>query len=286
MLFGIVENVTDPLKLGRVRVRVYGSHDNRQGDEYNIKEKDLAWSEVMMPANTPAKSGVGHSVNLLVGSLVCGIFKDPAQQEFMMMGSLPTKTDGTEDNNIRVRAGADPNTEDPTGLYQPPSTYAPVYPYNNVFETESGHVKEYDDTPGVERITERHKSGTRYEIDPNGTKNETIVRDNYKLVAGHDTLEVYGNIKIIVSGDVDIAVAGSLTASVTGNIAADSQGDITLKATESGKKIILDGDVDVTKVLRTNTDGADINLNTHIHTQPDTGADAISQGDVSVPVPE
>ena len=286
MLFGIVENVTDPLKLGRVRVRVYGSHDNRQGDEYNIKEKDLAWSEVMMPANTPAKSGVGHSVNLLVGSLVCGIFKDPAQQEFMMMGSLPTKTDGTEDNNIRVRAGADPNTEDPTGLYQPPSTYAPVYPYNNVFETESGHVKEYDDTPGVERITERHKSGTRYEIDPNGTKNETIVRDNYKLVAGHDTLEVYGNVKIVVSGDVDIAVAGSLTASVTGNITADSQGDITLKATETDKKIILDGDVDVTKVLRTNTDGADINLNTHIHTQPDTGADAISQGDVSVPVPE
>jgi len=194
MLFGIVENVTDPLKLGRVRVRVYGSHDNRQGDEYNIKEKDLAWSEVMMPANTPAKNGVGHSVNLLVGSLVCGIFKDPRQQEFIVMGSLPTKTAGIEDNNIRVRAGADPNTEDPTGLYQPPSTYAPVYPYNNVYETESGHVKEYDDTPGVERITERHKSGTRYEIDPNGTKNETIVRDNYQLVAGHDTLEVYGNV--------------------------------------------------------------------------------------------
>ena len=28
-------------------------------------------------------------------------------------------------------------------------------------ETESGHVKEYDDTPGYERIHERHKSGTQ-----------------------------------------------------------------------------------------------------------------------------
>ena len=240
MLFGIVENVTDPLKLGRVRVRVYGSHDNRQGDEYNIKEKDLAWSEVMMPANTPAKSGVGHSVNLLVGSLVCGIFKDPAQQEFMVMGPLPTKTDGTEDNNIRVRAGADPNTEDPTGLYQPPSTYAPVYPYNNVMETECGHVKEYDDTPGVERITERHKSGTRYEIDPNGTKNETIVRDNYQLVMGHDTLEVRGNVKIVVSGDVDIAVAGSLDANVTGTSNLTSTGDITVN-TEGTTTITSEG---------------------------------------------
>jgi hypothetical protein len=268
MLFGIVENVTDPLKLGRVRVRVYGSHDNRQGDEYNIKEKDLAWSEVMMPANTPAKSGVGHSVNLLVGSLVCGIFKDPAQQEFMVMGSLPTKTDGTEDNNIRVRAGADPNTEDPTGLYQPPSTYAPVYPYNNVFETESGHVKEYDDTPGVERITERHKSGTRYEIDPNGTKNETIVRDNYQLVMGHDTLEVRGNVKIVVSGDVDIAVAGSLDANVTGTSNLTSTGDITVNTegttTITSEGLIkLDGDVDITKELKLSRE--DVIVNTHVH---------------------
>ena len=268
MLFGIVENVTDPLKLGRVRVRVYGSHDNRQGDEYNIKEKDLAWSEVMMPANTPAKSGVGHSVNLLVGSLVCGIFKDPAQQEFMVMGSLPTKTDGTEDNNIRVRAGADPNTEDPTGLYQPPSTYAPVYPYNNVYETESGHVKEYDDTPGVERITERHKSGTRYEIDPNGTKNETIVRDNYQLVMGHDTLEVRGNVKIVVSGDVDIAVAGSLDANVTGTSNLTSTGDITVNTegttTITSEGLIkLDGDVDITKELKLSRE--DVIVNTHVH---------------------
>ena len=110
--------------------------------------------------------------------------------------------------------------------------------------TCAGSAFPYDDTPGLERITERHKSGTKYEIDANGSKNETIVRDNYQLVAGHDTLEVYGNVKIVVGGDADIAVAGSLTASVTGNIAADSQGDITLKATETGKKIILDGDVD------------------------------------------
>ena len=190
MLFGIVENVTDPLKLGRVRVRVYGSHDNRQGDEYNIKEKDLAWSEVMMPSNTPAKSGVGHSVNLLVGTLVCGMFRDPAQQEFMVMGTLPTKTDGAEDNNIRVRAGPDPHGDEPIGEYQPASCYAPEYPYNNVFETESGHLKEYDDTKGHERITERHMSGTQYEIQPDGTKNERIVRDKYCLVVGQDTLEV------------------------------------------------------------------------------------------------
>ena len=35
-----------------------------------------------------------------------------------------------------------------------------VYPKNHVYETESGHIKEFDDTEGAERIHEYHKSGT------------------------------------------------------------------------------------------------------------------------------
>jgi len=260
MYFGKVINVNDKLKLGRVKVRVFDLHDN-------IKEEDMSWSQVMMPGDTPAINGTGSSVNLAIGSLVCGTFLDSYMQEFMVMGTLPTKTGGVEDNNVRVRAEADPNTKDPVGLYQPPSTYAPVYPYNNVMETESGHCKEYDDTPGNERITERHKSGTRYEIDPNGTKNETIARDNYQLVLGHDTLEVHGNVKIIVSGDADIAVAGNvattvggyMTANVKGYIDATStegditttstEGDITVTTTDTTKKITLAGNVDITENL-------------------------------------
>ena len=38
------------------------------------------------------------------------------------------------------------------------STYAAVYPKNHVYETESGHIKEFDDTEGAERIHEYHKS--------------------------------------------------------------------------------------------------------------------------------
>ena len=116
-------------------------------------------------------------------------------------------------------------------------------------ETESGHVKEYDDTPGLERITERHKSGTNYEVTADGSKNETIVRDNYRLVVGQETLEVYGDVRVIISGHADVAVAGNLTASVTGNIAADSSGDITLKTNDTTKKINLTGNVDITENL-------------------------------------
>tara|TARA_R110002012_G_scaffold7845_6_gene36294 strand:+ start:1894 stop:2730 length:837 start_codon:yes stop_codon:yes gene_type:complete len=264
MYFGIVKSLSDPLKLGRVQVKVYDLHDK-------IKTEDLTWSQVMMPANTPAINGTGHSVNLAVGSLVCGIFLDGMMQEFMVLGSLPTKTDGVEDNNVRVRAEADPHAAETRGTYQPASTYAPEYPFNNVMATESGHVKEYDDTPGLERITERHMSGTQYEVCADGTKNETIVRDNYRLVVGQDTLEVFGDVRVIISGHADVAVAGNLTASVAGNIAADSSGDITLKTNDATKKIILDGEVSVTenlvveKLTTTSNSTTPIALDTHTH---------------------
>ena len=224
--FGIVKDIIDPEKLGRAKVSVYGVHDN-------IDTKDLAWNMVLMPSTNPAKGGVGSSTNLLVGTLVAGIFLDNALQEFLIMGTLPTKTAGVEDNNVRVREEADPHADEPKGTYEPEgSTYAPEYPYNNVMETESGHVKEYDDTPGAERITERHMSGTQYEVSPNGSRVERIVRDNYRLVLGHDTLEVYGNVRIIVSGHVDLAVAGNITTSVTGNMTADVGGN--MKSTVEG----------------------------------------------------
>jgi len=218
MYFGIVKDIEDPLKLGRAKVKVFHVHDN-------ISTNDLGWSNIAMPANVPAKSGIGSSVNLLIGTLVFGFFEDNMLQEFVCVGTLPTKTAGLHDNNVRVRAEADPNARDPKGTYEPASGYAPVYPYNNVMETESGHVKEYDDTPGAERIVERHKSGTQYEIQPNGSKNERIVRDNYTLVCGNDTLEVKGNVRIYVRGDANILVAKDLTTQVGGDMVADVKGN-------------------------------------------------------------
>ena len=278
MKYGIVKSVTDPLKLGRVKVNVFDSHDN-------IEEKDLPWSQVMMPANTPAINGIGSSVNLLIGTLVCGIFKDQQRQEFLVIGTLPTKTNGVADNSQRlgqvtkvddttgVEVAVNPHADEPIAQYQPVSAFKPVYPHNNVMETESGHIKEYDDTPSAERILERHMSGTHYELSPNGSKTEIITRDNYRLVVGHDTLEVYGNVRVIISGHADVAVAGNLTASVAGNIAAESKGNITLKAIETNKKIILDGEVSVTenlvveKLTTTSNSTTPIALDTHTHNE-------------------
>ena len=58
------------------------------------------------------------------------------------------------------------------------------YPYNHVYESESGHVREYDDTYNEERIGEYHKDGTFYEITAGGDKIVHVKGDNYEFVAG------------------------------------------------------------------------------------------------------
>jgi hypothetical protein len=75
--------------------------------------------------------------------------------------------------------------EDPeTSFTEPQSPYAAQYPYNHVYESESGHVTEIDDTPNAERLHWYHKSGTFTEIHPNGIEVNKIVNSQYDLIAG------------------------------------------------------------------------------------------------------
>ena len=86
---------------------------------------------------------------------------------------------------------------DPKGLKVDTSPYTSAeYPYNHVYESESGHITEIDDTPGGERLYRQHKSGTYEEIVADGTKTVKVFGDNYELTAGANNVFVKGNIKI------------------------------------------------------------------------------------------
>ena len=53
---------------------------------------------------------------------------------------------------------------------QPIPPYSARYPYNHVYQSESGHILEFDDTPDNERVHLYHRAGTFIEIDSNGTE--------------------------------------------------------------------------------------------------------------------
>ena len=109
---------------------------------------------------------------------------------------------------------------------EPSSAYAATYPKNHVFESESGHIQEFDDTTDNERIHEYHKSGTFYEIDKDGNKSTRIIGDNYEVIAKDNNVNIKGNVNLTIDtncntyikGDWNIQVDGSKTEVVTGAV--------------------------------------------------------------------
>ena len=105
------------------------------------------------------------------------------------------------------------------GLFGPPIRHInPKYPFNHVHETESGHVLELDDTPDFERIHLYHRTGTRVEIDKDGSYVEKVVKDKYSVVLGDDTVTISGNVTVNITGDADISVGGETNITSTGDI--------------------------------------------------------------------
>lgn len=121
---------------------------------------------------------------------------------------------------------------------QPSTPYNTIYPYNQVMETESGHILEFDDTPNNERIHLYHKTGTFTEIDCNGTKVEKIIGDSYQIIdrngfisiTGDCNVTIDGNANIVVKNNVNLEVNGNLNAAITGNANWNVEGSWNVSA--------------------------------------------------------
>ena len=219
---GVVEDINDPVQLGRVRVRCYGYHTEDKGQ---IPTEELPWAIPVNPVTSASNSGVGEMPTSLVqGSWVIGFFMDGDDaQEPAILGSIASIPTISPDGDIgfndpdevfprylnesdvnRLARGTQTKSYTPdSSIGEPNDPYNAQYPYNRVMETRSGHAKEYDDTPDAERIRELHKSGTFYQVHPDGTLSTHIVRDRYTVVTNDDSIHVKGNVKILVDGNVD-----------------------------------------------------------------------------------
>ena len=96
--------------------------------------------------------------------------------------------------------------DDGTSFSEPNIPYDATYPHNHVYESEGGHIREMDDTPGKERIHERHASGTGYEVHPNGSKVSRVKKDNYDLITGDSFVHIKGDQSTTVDGGVRVFV--------------------------------------------------------------------------------
>ena len=271
---GVVEDIHDPLKLNRVRVRVFGKHTE---DITLLPTENLPWCNTVMPNTSASVSGVGQTLGLVHGSWVFGTFIDPNEQEALILGSMGGEStrpyalgegfkdpDGiyprqsgpdTSKSTTSSRSASQKNreaqrvtdiplasqphlstlsdTDKPKqeGISTPdPKEYSqPVYPYNNVTQTESGHTIEYDDTPGKERISQKHTSGTGYDIIQDGSKVEYIVGDGYTVYSKDSTVYIVGNCNLSVRGDVKHKVEGNYVLDIEGDLTYNVHGNIHTK---------------------------------------------------------
>lgn len=263
---GNVIDINDPVQLGRIKVRIYGIHGD---NEILVPDDDLPWAQVVAPITEGGTNGFGNPLGVQVGSLVFGIFLDGQSSQLpLIIGSLPKYEDLEEegdrlDKSVNSLArGTQTKTYTPDEITgEPDDPYAAVYPNNLVYETSAGHVKEYDNTPDAERIRELHKSGTFYQVGPDGDLVTHIVRDRYTLIVGNDAIHVRGNVTLNIDTNCTTNIGGNWDVNVVGDITIDGK-TINLNNGTKGAARIDDtvdtGDAGTGSHFDTNSAGTDI----------------------------
>lgn len=141
---GVVEDRTDPEKLGRLRVRILGCHTK---DKSFIKTEELQWAYVVQPITSAAMSGLGSTpLGPVPGTWVFGFFRDgDSMQEPCIVGTMggvpqagaePTQGfNDPRDNETEEKLASAPRKikereypTDGSGAKLTPETQAQTYP--------------------------------------------------------------------------------------------------------------------------------------------------------------
>lgn len=214
----------DEPQTGRVLVREILGHSNK------VDSEDLLPAYIISPTTSAGVGGVGLSpTGLLKGSRVM-CMKLPEQAAAYIIGVLNYAPEGNHSVSSYARGQGEPEAKtrnrikgEGDSVIEPDSKYKAKYPYNNTMTTRSGHLLEFDDTPGAERVQIYHKSGSYIEILPDGTIVTKSVKDNIQIA--------FGNISIFNQGKEDGSEGIEITSN-QGQIVITAQQNIDIYANE------------------------------------------------------
>lgn len=264
---GICEdNNSDPLKVGRIKVRVFGIHTEIKTGEIDNKlllPKELPWAIPAFPINTQSIDGMSDFQVPKNGSIVLVSFLDQEKQQPIYFGTVPKIAQTKPDFS---KGFSDPNKEHPSSEYlkespvsrlarnekidktviqtkrdsiitdvdckeetfnEPETPYNAEYTKNRVIETEAGHFVEIDDTSGAERIHIYHKSGSFQEFHPDGHYVENIKKKRTTIIIDDDRIYIEGNKNIHITKSENIHIEDSQ------NILIDKDKDVDILGTEN-----------------------------------------------------
>jgi len=161
--------------------------------------------------------------------------------------------------------------DDGTKFDEPETTYKTQYPHNHVYESEAGHIKEYDDTPNSERIHERHSTGTGYEINEFGDKVQRVKRDNYEIISNDHFAHIKGTHNTTVDGGVRVFVNADATADSHYTIQVGSNANVNIQVDKGDVNVIAtqgainmkaeDMNIDIAKDFRVKAQSVNFEVN-------------------------
>jgi len=265
---GVVEDRDDPLMLGRCRVRCVGYHTPNK-DILPTEDLPWAHPVAPITSASMNGIG-DTPLGPVNGTWVFGFFRDgqSAQQPIMIgtLGGIPqsesnpnvgfsdpdgvyplqefieeadtnrlARNEKIEETVVQVKK-EDKDTMETAGgigggsVEEPETPYNAQYPFNKVKQSESGHIVEFDDTEGAERIHVYHKSGTFIEVHPDGSMVTKVKGSKYTLVVSDDNIHIKGDCNITVEGDSSILTKGESVIKSETTQKIESDGDIEIKA--------------------------------------------------------
>jgi len=267
---GIVEDNNDPLKLGRLKIRIFGVHTENRTSKNNIQflaTDDLPWSLPAMPISNSSIDGISDFSTILPGTRVFVFFLDQYHQKpfyfavmpfvldempnFQMGFSDPTEQHPSEefkDESSISRLARAENLDETcvktktdnktswdivgTDIEEPDPPYEAEYPNNRVIETPGGHVIEIDSTPGGERIHVYHPTGTYDEIGPVGDRVKKTVGNEYDITLLNKNVYIKGSLTVKVDGDAVIDVKGSTLLNCQGDLGVTCEKKTSITCTD------------------------------------------------------
>lgn len=142
--------------------------------------------------------------------------------------------------------------------------FQPVYPYNNITQTESGHSFELDDTPGRERVRLHHRSGTFSEMHPNGDVVHKIVGKGYEIIASDKNVLIKGVCNITIQGDSVLHVQGDSYQQVDGTLYQQVNGNVN-QLVQGDCEQTVQGDYDLNVSGDFNVSASNLNVNADLN---------------------
>lgn len=231
-------------------------------------EKDAGAPSAEPPRDPKASPAPGPSEkSKRTGSAILG-FRDPNSkyplEEYLNEPDTNRLARGIIDGTVVPKKDANRKLAVPRALRygswdQPQATYGAKYPFNHIFESESGHIQEFDDTPGQERIHTYHRTGTFTEIDPVGTQVNYIVGDNFVIMERNGCISVSGECNITVEGNTNIFARTDANIQVSNNASIEVGNNVELRVFND-IDVVAGRDINYKAVGNFNLEAQNINI--------------------------